>query len=158
MTDVGHRLNSYPADSGACPTQETVNDNPDLKAALADPFNSAAEFILDDPRWGVDVRYLKSGRVKDPLVTTENWADDYGPETSLAQITAEINAGRPVAVDIAWFPDNVNQHVVTIAGVSGDYLLLLDPVHGTSVMRFENFPGLYWGGAKILSYSFTKSA
>jgi hypothetical protein len=156
MTDVGHRLNGYPLNTGACPAQKTVDDNPDLKAALANPYLIAAEYILDDAKWGIDTRYLKTGNIKDPLVTTGNWARDLGPTASLSEITTEVSAGRPVAVDIDWLPGNIGQHVVTIAGVSGDILLLLDPVNGTSVMRFKNFPLTYFGGAKIIGYSFTK--
>ena len=156
MTDVGHRLNAFPSNTTACPSQATIATNPTLAAALSDPYAPAAEYILDDARWGVDRRYLKSGSVKDPLITVGNWAADLGPVVSLAQIATEVNAGRPVAVDIDWNPGNVGQHVVAIAGVLGDSLLLLDPVNGTSVMRFAHFPAAYYGGAKVIGYSFTK--
>jgi hypothetical protein len=94
--------------------------------------------------------------VKDPLSAVGNWAANLGPVVSLAQIAAEVSAGRPVAVDIDCNPGNVGQHVVAIADVLGDSLLLLGPVNGTSVMRFANFPAAYYGGAKVIGYSFTK--
>jgi hypothetical protein len=156
MTDIGHRINHYPPDTSACPTAEVIADNPVLKAALADPYANAAEYILDNPAWGVDRRYLKSGGVGDALTTTGNYASSYGADLSLNQIADEVNAGRPVAVDITW--NGGPSHVVAIAGVSGDILLTLDPINGQSVIPFKNFPATYFDGARLDGYTFTKNS
>lgn len=157
MTDVGHRLNGFPANTGACPSSAVVAANPDLKAALANPYDQAAEYILDNAKYGVDRRYLKTGGVGDPLTTTGNYAGYHGGDTSHAAVAAEIGAGRPVAVDITWNPSGPS-HVVAIAGILGDSLLVLDPVNGMSVIRWQNFPATYFGGAKLDGYAFTKSS
>ena len=46
--------------------------------------------------------------------------------------------------------------MVAIAGVLGDSLLILDPANGESVVRFGDFPGTYFNGAKLDGYTFTK--
>ena len=79
----------------------------------------------------------------------------HGTDLRLSQIAAEINAGRPLAVDITWLNSSAS-HVVAIAGVLGDSLLILDPANGQSVVRFGDFPGTYFGGAKLDGYTFTK--
>jgi Papain-like cysteine protease AvrRpt2 len=155
MTVVGHNINGFPANTSACPSAQVVAANPALAAALANPYTPAAEFILDNAAYGVDRRYLKSGGVSDPLKVTGNYASYQGANLTLAQIAAEINAGRPIAVDITWLNSSAS-HVVAIAGVLGDSLLVLDPANGTSVVRFGDFPGTYFGGAKLDGYTFTK--
>jgi hypothetical protein len=154
MTDIGHRINGFPADTGACPSSAALNANPTLANRYADPYGSAALFVLDDSLLGVDTRYLKSGGVTDSLTTVGNYAS-YQPATlTLAQIAAEINAGRPVAADITW--NSGGSHVVVIAGVQGDGLLILDPGNGQSFVEFGAFPLTYFGGAKLDGYAFTK--
>jgi hypothetical protein len=153
MTRVGNDINGY--DATACPSSQVVAANPTLAAALANPYSVAAEYILDHPAYGVDVRYLKSGGVTDPLKKTGNYDSYHGADLRLDQISAEINARRPIAVDISWL-DGSGSHVVAIGGVSGDSLLVLDPANGQSVVRFGDFPSTYFNGAKLDGYTFTK--
>jgi hypothetical protein len=146
MSVVGHNIKGFPKIllpalvSGRC-------SQPALAAALANPYSAAAEYILDNPAYGVDVRYLKSGGVSDPLNVTGNYNDYHGPDLRLDQIAAEINAGRPIAIDITWLDGRSGSHVVAIAGVSSDGLLVLDPANGQSVVRFGDFPSTYFNGA-----------
>jgi hypothetical protein len=145
MTDVGHRVNGFPADTSACPSATVVAANPELQAA---------EYILDNVKYGVDRQYLKSGGVSDPLTTVGHYAEYHNASISHGQVATEVNAGRPVAVDITW-PSGVS-HVVAIAGILGDSLLILDPINGTSVIRWQNFPATYFGGATLDGFAFTK--
>lgn len=144
MTVVGQNINKFPATTSGCPSARVVAANPPLAAALANPYTQAAEFILDKPEYGVDREYLKSGGISDPLKVTGNYVSYHGANLTLDQIAAEVNAGRPVAVDITWL-SGVGSHVVAIAGVLGDSLLILDPANGQSVVRFGAFPGSYFG-------------
>ena len=155
MTVVGHNINGFPADTSACPSAQVVAANPALAAALANPYTNAAEFILDNAAYGVDRRYLKSGGISDPLKVTGNFDSYHGANLSLGQIAAQVNAGRPVAVDITWV-NKSGSHVVAIAGVLGDSLLILDPANGESVVRFGDFPATYFDGATLDGYTFTK--
>lgn len=73
---------------------------------------------------------------------------------TLTQITNEINAGHPIAVDLNW-NDNSGQHVVAIAGVLDDQLLICDPASGEYPIAYESFPSGM--GASALAYVLTKS-
>jgi hypothetical protein len=154
MTNIGQNINGYPANTGACPSAQALVNDPNLAAALANPYVPAARHVLDTLPAGVDVRYLKSGSVADPLKLMGNWASDQPATLSLQQVAAEIGARRPVVASIAW--NSGNQHVVAIAGVLGDSLLVIDPENGASVIRFGAFPQRYFGGATIVEYCFTK--
>jgi hypothetical protein len=154
MTDIGHKINGFPANTQACPTSEALAKNPQLASDYADPYNSAALYVLDNSNLGIDTRYLKSGGIIDSLTTVGNYASYQSADLTLAQLAAEINAGRPVAVDITWFSGA--SHVVVIAGIQGNGLLILDPINGTSLVEFGAFPSTYFGGAKLNGYAFTK--
>jgi hypothetical protein len=156
MTVVGHNVNHFPPNTSGCPSAQVIADNPGLAAILADPYSKSAEFVLDNPAYGVDPVYLKSGGVADPLKVTGNFANYQPSSLGLDQIASEINAGRPVLADITWF--SKGSHCVAIAGVLGDSILILDPANGQSVARFEAFPGAYFGGATLNDYCFTKSS
>ncbi|QUQ62705.1 papain-like cysteine protease family protein [Kutzneria sp. CA-103260] len=91
----------------------------------------------------------------DALSTVGNYASYQPANLTLAQIASEINAGRPVAVGITWFSGG--SHVVVIAGVQGEGLLILDPANGQSFVEFGAFPATYFGGATLDGYAFTKS-
>lgn len=155
MTNIGHKINGYPANTSACPSARVIAANPSLSAALSNPYSSAAEYILDDPTYGIDTRYLKSGGITDALKETGNFGSYRGADFRLDEIASEITAGRPVAVAITWFSGG--SHFVAIAGVLGDSLLILDPARGQSVVRFGDFPGTYFGGAKLDGYALTKA-
>jgi hypothetical protein len=154
MTVVGQNINGFPANTSACPSARVLAANPNLVTILADPYSKPAEFVLDNPAYGIDTRYIKSGGVSDPLKVTGNWASDQPGSLSLDQIASEVNAGRPVIAAITWFSGG--SHFVAIAGVDGDSLLVLDPINGQSVVRFGAFPGSYFSGAKLDEYTFTK--
>jgi hypothetical protein len=154
MTVIGQNINGFPTDTSACPSAQVVAANPALAAALANPYDKAAEYILDNFTYMVDRRYLKSGGVTDALKTTANYDSYHGP-LPLDQIAAQIDAGRPVVASITWL-DGSGTHFVAIAGVLGDSLLILDPIAGQSVVRFGDFPGTYFSGATLDGYAFTK--
>lgn len=154
MTDVGQKINNFSSSTSACPTPAILAANPTLQATLDDPTNPSALYVLDNPAYGVPTYYLKSGGVDDPLRTVQCFASDQGTAPGLAAITKEINARRPVVVTIQW--TGGGQHVITIAGVSGTVVELLDPVSGASAMEFSDFPAGYSGGATVVAYTFTK--
>ena len=154
MTQIGREINGFPTDTSACPTAEALRANPGLAARLADPYDIAARYVMDDPALGVDRRYLKSGGVTDALKKTNNLAGWEGPEVTLDRLAQEINAGRPVIAGITW--NSGGSHFVTIAGVQGEGLLILDPVNGQSLTEFGEFPGTYFGGATLDGYAFTR--
>src|SRR5882757_5071787 len=153
MTDIGHNVNGFPADTSACPSAQMIADHPTLAAALANPYDKSAEYILDDPTWGIDRRYFKTGKLRDALSAVGHHGEGVGAQPSLDQVAAEVNAGRPVVADIAW-PSGL-QHVVVIAGVAEDMLLIADPAFGLSFIQASVFPDLYRGGATIVEYVFT---
>jgi Papain-like cysteine protease AvrRpt2 len=154
MTIIGQNINGYPADTSACPSAAAYGTHFGLGAILGDPYNQLAEYVLDGPDLGIYPSYLKSGGVSDPLKVTGNYNTTYGPGLTLAQLADEINAGRPIAVDITW-ASGTSSHVVIIAGIQDDNLLILDPANGTSVVRFGVFPSTYYGGATLDAYTFT---
>jgi hypothetical protein len=156
MTIVGQTINKFPLSTSACPSAQVLAANPDLAAILADPYSKPAEFVLDNPAYGIDPEYIKSGGVSDPLKVTGNWASDQPSSLGLDQIASEVNAGRPVVAAITWFSGG--SHFVAIAGVLEEGLLVLDPINGQSVVRFGAFPASYFGGAKLDDYTFTKRA
>ena len=153
MTEIGHKINGFPANTGACPTQAALTANPQLASRYANPYSSAALYVLDDTRLGVDRRYLKSGGVTDALKTVGNYASYQPASLTLAQIAGEINAGRPVVADITW--NSGSSHSVAIAGVQGEGLLILNPVNGQSLVEFGAFPATYFSGAALNGYAFT---
>lgn len=156
MTVVGHNVNGFPANTSACPSAATLAAHPELGPILANPYDKKAEFVLNNPVYEIDARYIKSGGVSDPLKVTGNLGSIQPNNLSLAQIAAEVNAGRPVVAAITWFSGG--SHFVAIAGVEGNSMLILDPVNGQSVVRFGAFPGSYFGGATQDEYVFTKRA
>lgn len=155
MTEIGHKINGFEANTGACPNAKIIAAHPELAAALNNPYGTAAEFILDDPVYGVDRRYLKSGGVTDALKQVGNYDSYHGNNLSLGDIAGQISAGRPVVAAITWV-NGAGSHFVAIAGVLGDSLLILDPGNGGSVVRFGDFPTTYFAGATLDGYAFTK--
>jgi len=143
-----------PGGTAACPTAAALAANPALANRYANPYGNAALYVLDDPRLGVDRRYLKSGGVTDALKTVGNYASYQPANLTLEQIAAEINAGRPVVAAITW--NTGGSHFVVVAGVQGSGLLILDPVNGQSLVQFAAFPVTYFGGATLDGYAFTK--
>ena len=137
MTVVGRQINGYPTNTSACPSQEGLATHPAVAQAPADPYAAAAEGILDTPDLGIDPRHIKSGGVSDPLKQMGNWASNRPGNMGLGAIAAELNAGRPVATDIAW--NTGGSHCVAIAGVQDDTVLVMDPVNGASVSQFSQF-------------------
>jgi hypothetical protein len=109
---------------------------------------------------GIPSQYLKTGGVGDALNVYGNWNGNRNnpPQTSIAlsQIANEINAGRPIAVDIAGGNGSGGQHCVAIVGVINDILLICDPIYGESTIQFESFPSAYQGGAVLNSMCLTK--
>ncbi len=156
MTAVGQKINGFASNTSGCPSAATLQNHTELGPIIANPYDKKAEYILNNSAYGIDTQYIKSGGVSDPLKQMGNWASNQPKSLTLAQITSEINAGRPIAVDITW--NSGGSHVVAIAGVQGDTLLILDPANGTSVVSFTSFPGTYFSGAVLDGYTFTKKA
>jgi hypothetical protein len=142
-----------------CPTAAQIASISGLSTRLANPYSPSAlyalESLLPPKPSGLVQGCDQSGGVGDALKITGNM-NNY-VSISLATITSEVNAGRPVAVDITW---NGNQggHCVAIAGVLNDLLYICDPIFGESVMPFELFPAAYQGGATLSDICLTKSA
>jgi hypothetical protein len=155
MTTVGQKINNYPANTSACPSPRGLAAHPAVAEALANPYAIAAEGILETPGLDIDPRYIKSGGVSDPLKQMENWASNQPGNIGIGAIAAEVSAGRPVTADITWKSTGFS-HCVAIAGVQDGTVLVMDPVNGTSVIPFNQFPGGYFGGATLDDFTFTK--
>lgn len=155
MTDVGQRSNHFAPNSTACPSSNTLAEFPALANDLADPYNVADLYILDNPIYSITTEYLKSGNVRDPLQTTGNFASFQATDITSQQILDELAFGRPVLADIQW-PSGL-EHVVAIAGLEAPSWVILDPVNGQSLIAIDDFPAKYLGGARLLDYVFTQA-
>ena len=154
MTGIGQKINNWPSTTICCPTSAILQANPGLLAKLLNPYDSSAEFALQNV--GIPGVCIKSGGVGDALQVNGNYAD-YRNTMSLDDIAAEINAKRPLAVDISW-NSGIGSHVVAIAGVLNDQLLICDPGSGESVISYSEFPAFYQGGATLDGFALTKSS
>jgi hypothetical protein len=154
MTTIGRNINKWPATVDCTPSQAVLDANPGLAATLADPYGIAAEASLQSV--GIPAMCIKSGGVGDALNVNGNNAG-FHRQATLAQIAAELDARRPVCVDITW-NSGAGSHVLAIAGVLDDKILVLDPGSGESVISFETFPAQYSGGARLDGFTFTKPA
>ncbi len=152
MTDIGRRLNNF-GKIDCAPTSTMLNNKPGLGGLLANPYSPSASLCLDD----VPIPQVckKTGGVGDALKVHGNYAR-YTNNVTLAEITKEIDNGRPVCVDISWFAKGAGSHVVIIAGVLNDQILVLDPGHGETVISYTDFPAQYRGGAHLSGAAFTK--
>lgn len=159
-TTLGQKFHpaSCPANSSACPTAAAIAAVPGTAALLADPYSKSALYVLDKPQLGVLPAYLgMTGGVGDSLNACGNVQNYPGQNSiTLAQITSELAAGRPVAVDIGW--PSGGQHVVLIVGVIDDVILICDPIYGETYVQFELFPSTYQGGATLVGACLTKPA
>ena len=153
MTSIGRQLNSFPSSVDCSGDAAVQAAHPDLAATLADPYSKNAEFALESV--GIPQMCIKSGGVGDALNVNGNNAG-YRGKVTLAQVAAEVDAGRPVCVDITW-NSGIGSHVVIIAGVLDDKILVLDPGNGESTLPFETFPANYFGGATLDGFTFTKA-
>ena len=157
MTRIGNVVNNYVGNG--CPTASAIAAVGGLAAQIADPYNISALFAFNNPALVMDQRFLKSGGVTDALKYAGNGGTLgglRGANTSLSDITNELNAARPVIASIQWNAPSSGSHEVVIAGVFGEYLLILDPVNGQSVIPFSSFAGGYFGGATVINYVFTQ--
>lgn len=141
MTIAGQTINEFSLSTGACPDPAVVAANPNLAGQLADPYNSNALWCLEGR---IAPAYDKSGGAGDALNVNDNWNSPALPSITLEEIAAELNALRPVVVDITW--KSGEQHFVAIAGVLNDRLLICDPANGESPINYASFPGEYRGG------------
>jgi Papain-like cysteine protease AvrRpt2 len=153
MTTIGQNINGWPPTTICCPTSAILTAHPDLVGKMLNPYDTSAEFCLESV--GIPSVCIKSGGINDALKVNNNYAG-YRTSMSLDEIAAEINAGRPLAVDITW--NSGGSHVVAIAGVLNDLLLICDPANGETVMSVENFPAQYYGGATLDGYALTKAS
>lgn len=155
MTVIGHVKNGYPVDTDAWPTEVALAEHPGLMDAVKRPYLISALTLLDKPDLLIDSRYRKSGGVGDALGL--HWVGEkYQASITLAQLTQEIDHGRPVVFDIAW--PNGGTHFVTVAGIRGDLLLICDPSSGSLVIPFADFPVRYQGGASQNGVALTQPA
>ncbi len=153
MTTIGQKINKWPTTTVCCPDATVLKANPGLPAILADPYSTNAENSLDSV--GIPNVCIKSGGIGDALNVFGNNAG-YRRQVAFSQAAAEIAARRPVCVDITW--PGGGSHVVAIAGVLNDQILVLDPASGETVISFENFPAQYSGGATLNGFTFTKAS
>ena len=158
MTTIGHNINKFPTTTSACPSPAAIAKVQGLTTILANPSTPEAYSVLDkyNSILNIPTEYFKSGGEGDALNVNGNWNIPNMSSMTLAQITNEINAGHPIAVDLNW-NDASGQHVVAIAGVLDDQLLICDPAIGETVIAYESFPSGYQGGASINGYFKTKS-
>jgi hypothetical protein len=154
MTTIGQNINGFAKNTSACPSAAAVAKVPGLAAILANPYGPSAENVLNNTVLGIPTEYIKSGGVGDALNVHGN--NGGGGTLTLDLVASELNAGRPICVDIQWNGVNAGQHVVAIAGVLNDQLLICDPANGESVIQFEDFPATYSGGASLIGISLTK--
>jgi hypothetical protein len=63
---------------------------------------------------------------------------------SLAEVEAEIDAGRPLCLRIQW--DAYSAHFVAIYGYSGTMINVDDPWTGRASVEYDKFPTLYQTG------------
>jgi hypothetical protein len=154
MTIVGQTINKWPSTTICSPNAAALASDPGLASALADPYTKSTYNILGKPSANIPAVCIKSGGVGDALNIHGNWNKPARSSITLAQISTEIGAKRPIAVDIKWHSGA--QHCVAIAGVLEDMLLICDPVHGESVIKYESFPSAYRSGASLRIACLTK--
>jgi hypothetical protein len=152
ITTIGRQMNNF-GNISCAPTAAMLNNHPGLAAELANPYGTAAEFCLE--KIEIPTVCKKSGGVADALNVNGNWSGVYKNKVTLAEITSEIHAGRPLCVDISW-KSGEGSHVVIIAGVLDDRVLILDPGNGETVIPWEIFPDQYLSGATRDGMAFTK--
>jgi Papain-like cysteine protease AvrRpt2 len=154
MTMIGQQINKWSKFTSCCPTIVWREGHRDMQAALEDPYDKAALYVLDnDPN--LPAVCNKSGGVNASLALYDNYAGAPASMT-LEAIAAEIDAKRPVVVDLQW-PGNGPQHVVAIVGVLDDQLLIVDPIYGETAIGYEEFPASYQGGATLHNWLTTKA-
>jgi uncharacterized membrane protein len=137
-----------------CPDQGLIASVSGLAQSLADPYASAAHNALDIlvPRLPATPVGIcnHSGSVWKALTGTGNFAGSEDTSwLTLDNIAAELNQGRPIAVDIKW-NGSIDEHTVVIGGVSGSTLVIHDPSAGKSSIDYASFPGSYGSGASLL--------
>ncbi len=80
------------------------------------------------------------------LALVDHLGRDFAGPLAFADITAEIDAGRPIGVCIDW--TGGGGHFVSIDGYSreDEMVEVRDPMFGASRMPVSSFPGRYQGG------------
>ncbi len=154
MTSVGQTINKWPSTTQCCLTATALASDTGLAAALADTDAKTTYNVLGKPAAGLPSVCIKTGGVGDALNINGNWNKPSHSSLTLAQITTEINAKRPIALDIKWHSGA--QHCVAIAGVLDDMLLICDPIYGESVIQYQSFPAEYHGGASLVGACLTQ--
>ena len=166
MTIVGQTINKWPSTTLCSPSAADLKSDPDFASILADPYTLAARYVLNKPNLRIPEVCVKTGGVGDALDVRCNRNSqalgiDYsglsasGKDLTLATITKEMEARRPIAVDLGW--KGGGQHCVAIAGVMNDMLLICDPIYGESAIQYKTFPDAYRGGASWVSGYLTKA-
>ena len=152
MTQIGQAINKWPSTVICCPTVTIDQANPNLVGDLLNPYDPDAHLCLDSV--GIPQVCIKSGGVGDALNVNGNTADSR-TSMSLDDITAEIQADRPVVVGIQL--STTASHYVAIAGALNDLLLISDPDIGESVISYESLTTAgYRSGATVNFYQLTK--
>jgi hypothetical protein len=155
MTIVGQTINKWPSTTQCDPSAADLASDPKLASILANPYRVFARYVLNEPTLKIPAVCVKRGGVADALDVCSNRNSKALPFPTLAAITQEMEANRPIAVDIKWKKDGA-QHCVAIAGVLNDMLLICDPIFGESAIQYETFPATYQGGASWVSGYLTK--
>jgi hypothetical protein len=154
MTSIDKDINKW-VGVACCPTSAMLKANPAPAAGHANPYALAAEACLENI--GLPAQCIKSGGVGDALKVDGHRGDYHkAGSASLDAVAAELAARRPVAVDITWNRGG-GSHVLIVAGVLNDQLLILDPGSGESVVSYETLlAGDYGAGATFDGFQFSK--
>ncbi len=91
------------------------------------------------------------------LTTTHNFDHFVGGQITMAQVKAEIDAGRPVGARIGW--SGGGGHFMVISGYStlSNTLTIRDPIYGTSTIAFSTFQSSYQGSGKWTHTYYTRA-
>jgi hypothetical protein len=155
MTIIGQKFWEWPSTTQCSPSAADLASDPQLASILADPYTKSAESVLNKPNLRIPAVCVRTGGVAAALDIHGNLNKQVDSPLTLATITQEIAARRPIAVDIKW-SDGSGGHTVAIAGVVNDMLLICDPANGESAIQFEKFPAAYRAGASWISSYLTK--
>ena len=78
------------------------------------------------------------------LEAVHNFDSKDSHRASLDEVSAEVDAGRPLCVHIEW--RDGTGHFAVIDGYAGDTIHVADPYWNTATIGYDDFPRRYHGG------------